>query len=145
MDTIDRSHGMERYRAIVSLRLSDPVVLARQAELLDRLNRLNVAATRARMKCVVLANATLLRCVGPDTVLTGGATTLRRLAAYALLAPSLFTKPRACTWFTDRRADVRSHATQILRSTGQTSMSSSEAIESQIDWSVAIRCTFAHA
>ena len=56
VETVERIQGREREAVVVSLASSDPDWLAGQSEFYFLPNRLNVALTRARSKCIVLAS-----------------------------------------------------------------------------------------
>jgi DNA replication ATP-dependent helicase Dna2 len=60
VDTVDKMQGQEAEAVIVSYGVSDPEFAAQEAEFIYGLNRLNVAVTRARSKCVVFLPRTLL-------------------------------------------------------------------------------------
>lgn len=60
VDTVDKMQGQEAEVVIVSYGVSDPEFAAQEAEFIYGLNRLNVAVTRARSKCVVFLPRTLL-------------------------------------------------------------------------------------
>ncbi len=60
VDTVDKMQGQEADVVIVSYGVSDPEFAAQEAEFIYGLNRLNVAVTRARSKCVVFLPRTLL-------------------------------------------------------------------------------------
>ncbi len=53
VDTVDKLQGQEAEAVIVSYGVADPEFALREAEFIYGLNRLNVALTRARTKCVV--------------------------------------------------------------------------------------------
>src|SRR5690606_18178100 len=53
VDTVDRMQGQEAEAVIVSYGVSDPDFALQEAEFIYGRNRLNVAMTRARTKCVV--------------------------------------------------------------------------------------------
>lgn len=60
VDTVDKMQGQEADAVIVSYGVSDPEFAAQEAEFIYGLNRLNVAVTRARAKCVVFLPRPLL-------------------------------------------------------------------------------------
>jgi DNA replication ATP-dependent helicase Dna2 len=60
VDTVDKMQGQEAEVVIVSYGVADPEFAAQEAEFIYGLNRLNVAVTRARSKCVVFLPRTLL-------------------------------------------------------------------------------------
>ena len=60
VDTVDKMQGREADAVIVSYGVSDPEFAAEEAEFIYGLNRLNVAVTRARAKCVVCLPRPLL-------------------------------------------------------------------------------------
>jgi len=60
VDTVDKMQGQEADAVIVSYGVSDPEFAAEEAEFIYGLNRLNVAVTRARSKCVVCLPRPLL-------------------------------------------------------------------------------------
>lgn len=60
VDTVDKMQGQESQTVIVSYGVSDPETAAGEGEFLYSLNRLNVAVTRARAKCVVFLPRPLL-------------------------------------------------------------------------------------
>ncbi len=60
VDTVDKMQGQEADAVIVSYGVADPEFALREAEFIYGLNRLNVAVTRARMKCVVCLPRPLL-------------------------------------------------------------------------------------
>jgi hypothetical protein len=60
VDTVDRMQGQEADAVIVSYGVSDPEFALREAEFIYGLNRLNVAITRARTKCIVCLPRPLL-------------------------------------------------------------------------------------
>lgn len=59
-DTVDKMQGQESDAVIVSYGVADPEYAALEAEFIYGRNRLNVAITRARSKCVVLLSQSLL-------------------------------------------------------------------------------------
>jgi DNA replication ATP-dependent helicase Dna2 len=83
VDTVDRIQGQEREVVVVSLALSDPPTIERQADFFYLPNRLNVAMTRARTKCILLASPELLRYRGQERATLRGITALMRLARLA--------------------------------------------------------------
>jgi hypothetical protein len=60
VDTVDKVQGQEAEAVIVSYGVADPEFALREAEFIYGLNRLNVAVTRARTKCVVCLPRPLL-------------------------------------------------------------------------------------
>ena len=60
VDTVDKMQGQEADAVIVSYGVSDPEFAAEEAEFIYGLNRLNVAITRARSKCIVCLPRPLL-------------------------------------------------------------------------------------
>jgi len=60
VDTVDKMQGQEADAVIVSYGVSDPEFAMEEAEFIYGLNRLNVAITRARSKCVVCLPRPLL-------------------------------------------------------------------------------------
>jgi DNA replication ATP-dependent helicase Dna2 len=56
IDTVERMQGQERDYIIYTLSNSNPAEVEDRLEFFYSPNRLNVAVTRARMKCVVIAN-----------------------------------------------------------------------------------------
>lgn len=60
VDTVDKMQGQESQTVIVSYGVSDPETAAGEGEFLYSLNRLNVAVTRARAKCVAFLPRPLL-------------------------------------------------------------------------------------
>jgi len=60
VDTVDKMQGQEADAVIVSYGVSDPEFAMEEAEFIYGLNRLNVAITRARSKCIVCLPRPLL-------------------------------------------------------------------------------------
>ena len=60
VDTVDKMQGREADAVIVSYGVSDPEFAMQEAEFIYGLNRLNVAITRARSKCIVCLPRPLL-------------------------------------------------------------------------------------
>jgi DNA replication ATP-dependent helicase Dna2 len=60
VDTVDKMQGQEADAVVVSYGVSDAEFAMQEAEFIYGLNRLNVAITRARSKCVVCLPAPLL-------------------------------------------------------------------------------------
>jgi len=60
VDTVDKMQGQQAWSVIVSYGVSDTETALQQAEFIYRLNRLNVAITRAKAKCVVFLPKPLL-------------------------------------------------------------------------------------
>jgi len=60
VDTVDKMQGQEADAVIVSYGVSDPEFAVQEAEFIYGLNRLNVAVTRARSKCVLFLPRPLL-------------------------------------------------------------------------------------
>ncbi len=60
VDTVDKMQGQESAAVLVSYGVSDPETALGEADFLYSLNRLNVAITRAREKCVVFLPRPLL-------------------------------------------------------------------------------------
>ena len=84
VDTVDKMQGQEAEAVVVSYGVSDTEFALREAEFIYGLNRLNVAVTRAKSKCVVCLPAPLL--AGTPEVLDipeaeRGLAYMRRLAA----------------------------------------------------------------
>ena len=86
VDTVDKMQGQEADAVIVSYGVADPEFALRKAEFIYGLNRLNVAVTRARSKCVLCLPRPLLEAtpqvldVEPAAV---GLAFMRRLVALA--------------------------------------------------------------
>lgn len=84
VDTVDKMQGQEADAVLVSYGVSDTEYALMEAEFIYGLNRLNVAVTRARSKCIVCLPAPLLE--GTPAVLDipaaeKGLAYMRRLAA----------------------------------------------------------------
>jgi DNA replication ATP-dependent helicase Dna2 len=60
VDTVDKMQGQESQAVIVSYGVSDTETALQEAEFIYRLNRLNVAITRAQAKCIVFLPRPLL-------------------------------------------------------------------------------------
>jgi hypothetical protein len=60
VDTVDKIQGQEADAVLVSYGVADPELALREAEFIYGLNRLNVALTRARSKCVLCLPRPLL-------------------------------------------------------------------------------------
>jgi hypothetical protein len=60
VDTVDKMQGQEADAVVVSYGVADPELALREAEFIYGLNRLNVAITRARSKCIVCLPRPLL-------------------------------------------------------------------------------------
>jgi hypothetical protein len=60
VDTVDKMQGQEADAVLVSYGVADPEFALKEAEFIYGLNRLNVAVTRARSKCVVCLPRPLL-------------------------------------------------------------------------------------
>ncbi len=60
VDTVDRMQGQEADAVLVSYGVADPEFALREAEFIYGLNRLNVALTRGRSKCIVCLPQPLL-------------------------------------------------------------------------------------
>jgi hypothetical protein len=60
VDTVDKMQGQEADAVVVSYGVADPEFALREAEFIYGLNRLNVAITRARTKCVLCLPRPLL-------------------------------------------------------------------------------------
>jgi DNA replication ATP-dependent helicase Dna2 len=86
VDTVDRMQGQEADAVIVSYGVADPEFAQREAEFIYGLNRLNVAITRARSKCVVCLPQPLLE-ASPQVLdvpaAAAGLAYMRRLVALA--------------------------------------------------------------
>ena len=86
VDTVDKMQGQEADAVIVSYGVADPEFALREAEFIYGLNRLNVAITRARTKCVLCLPRPLLEAT-PQVLDTESAAVglafMRRLVATA--------------------------------------------------------------
>ncbi len=60
VDTVDKMQGQESEAVLVSYGVADPEFALQEAEFIYGLNRLNVAITRARSKCVLCLPRPLL-------------------------------------------------------------------------------------
>ena len=72
IDTVERMQGQEKDYIIYSMSNSNPAEVEDRLEFFYSPNRLNVAITRARVKCIVIANEKIFTlcnefCQGPDT------------------------------------------------------------------------------
>ena len=86
VDTVDKMQGQEADAVIVSYGVADPEFALREAEFIYGLNRLNVAITRARTKCVLCLPRPLLEAT-PQVLdvepAAAGLAFMRRLVALA--------------------------------------------------------------
>ncbi len=86
VDTVDKMQGQEADAVIVSYGVADPEFALREAEFIYGLNRLNVAVTRARSKCVLCLPRPLLEAT-PQVLdvepAAAGLAFMRRLVALA--------------------------------------------------------------
>lgn len=80
VDTVDRMQGQERDYILYSMSNSHPLESKRRLEFFYSPNRLNVAITRARKKCIVIANAKVFEIIDEE---------LTDIPEYAKLKPSL--------------------------------------------------------
>jgi hypothetical protein len=86
VDTVDKMQGQEAEAVIVSYGVADPEFALREAAFIYGLNRLNVAVTRARSKCVLCLPRPLLE-ASPQVLdveaAAAGLAFMRRLVALA--------------------------------------------------------------
>jgi len=86
VDTVDKMQGQEADAVLVSYGVADPEFALREAEFIYGLNRLNVAMTRARSKCVLCLPRPLLEAT-PQVLdvapAAAGLAFMRRLVALA--------------------------------------------------------------
>ncbi len=86
VDTVDKMQGQEAEAVIVSYGVADPEFALKEAEFIYGLNRLNVAITRARTKCVLCLPRPLLDAT-PQVLdveqAAAGLSFMRRLVALA--------------------------------------------------------------
>jgi hypothetical protein len=86
VDTVDKMQGQEADAVLVSYGVADPEFALREAEFIYGLNRLNVAVTRARSKCVLCLPRPLLEAT-PQVLdvepAAAGLAFMRRLVALA--------------------------------------------------------------
>lgn len=83
VDTVDRMQGQQAECVVLSALLTDPDVIAAEADFLFNLQRLNVAMSRAACLCIVLASSALL---APDPHVLRGRQSragFERLVAFA--------------------------------------------------------------
>lgn len=88
VETVDRIQGRERDAIIVSYTVADPEFALAEAEFIFSPERLNVAATRARSKLILIISRRLLETVPSDQTLLDDAETLRE---YVFSARSMET------------------------------------------------------
>ena len=79
IDTIERIQGQEREVVLVSLAVGDPDTLQARASFFFSTNRLNVALSRARTKCVLVASKGAFSALPRDPRSLKAASTFRRL------------------------------------------------------------------
>ena len=80
IDTVDRMQGQERDYIIYSMSNSHPLESKRRLDFFYSPNRLNVAITRAKRKCIVIANYKVFDIIDEE---------LAEMADYSYLKPSL--------------------------------------------------------